>query len=194
MNVSDPTLRALDALRRADRDREAPLQVEERLLVAFHAKRDQTRRRAERNVSWAWFAATAAALLVFLTLRESKYGVETVHVQAPVRSPKETRVATTAPSPLPFLSATAPAPVRRDIATRRAQPPVELVTDFFPLMDAPPPLGRGRLLRVAVPASAMRSVGLPVREEFLNRPVEADILVGEEGMARAIRFVSERNQ
>jgi hypothetical protein len=67
------------------------------------------------------------------------------------------------------------------------------VTDFFPLMDVAPPLGRGQLLRVAVPASAMRSVGLPVREERLDEPVQADVLVGEEGMVRAIRFVSQRN-
>jgi hypothetical protein len=73
--------------------------------------------------------------------------------------------------------------------------PSEVVTDFFPLMDPAPPFQRGRILRVEVPASAMKMVGLPVHEEHLNDPVEADVLVGEEGLPRAIRFVKlERQQ
>lgn len=68
------------------------------------------------------------------------------------------------------------------------QPP-EVVTDFFPLMDPAPPFQRGRILRIEVPASAMKMVGLPVHEQHLNDPVQADVLVGEEGLPRAIRFV-----
>ncbi len=57
-------------------------------------------------------------------------------------------------------------------------------------MNPAPPFERGQILRVDVPASAMRAVGLPVREERLADRVQADVLVGEEGMPRAIRFVS----
>jgi hypothetical protein len=78
--------------------------------------------------------------------------------------------------------------VNRKPPVVRPQPP-EVVTDFFPLMDPAPPFQRGRILRVEVPASAMKMVGLPVHEEHLNDPVEADVLVGEEGLPRAIRFV-----
>jgi hypothetical protein len=42
---------------------------------------------------------------------------------------------------------------------------------------------------VQLPAAAMRTVGLPVREEHMADPIQADVLVGEEGMPRAIRFV-----
>ena len=65
----------------------------------------------------------------------------------------------------------------------------EVVTDFYPLVNPAPPFERGRLLRVEVPASAMRMVGLPVHAERLSDPVQADVLVGEEGLPRAIRFV-----
>jgi hypothetical protein len=65
----------------------------------------------------------------------------------------------------------------------------EVATDFFPLMDPAPPFQRGRILRVELPASAMKMVGLPVREEHLSDTVQADVLVGEEGLPRAIRFV-----
>ena len=65
----------------------------------------------------------------------------------------------------------------------------EVVTDFYPLVNPAPPFERGRLLRVELPASAMRMVGLPVHAERLSDTVQADVLVGEEGLPRAIRFV-----
>jgi hypothetical protein len=64
-----------------------------------------------------------------------------------------------------------------------------VVTEFFPLLDGAPPFERGELLRVTVPASTMRKVGLPVNEDRLSDRVYADVLVGDEGLARAIRFV-----
>jgi hypothetical protein len=64
-----------------------------------------------------------------------------------------------------------------------------MVTDFFPLLDPAPPFERGEILRVNLPASVMRTVGLPVWEERLGDRVQADLLVGEEGLPRAIRFV-----
>ncbi len=65
----------------------------------------------------------------------------------------------------------------------------ESATDFFPLMSPAPPFERGEILRVNVPASVMRTVGLPVQEERIGDRVQADIVVGEEGLPRAIRFV-----
>jgi hypothetical protein len=65
----------------------------------------------------------------------------------------------------------------------------EIMTDFFPLMNPAPPFDRGQLLRVNLPASAMQIVGLPVREDRMSNPIQADVLVGEEGLPRAIRFI-----
>jgi hypothetical protein len=56
-------------------------------------------------------------------------------------------------------------------------------------MDVAPPFERGELIRVNVSAAAMRTVGLPVDEDHLADHVQADVLVGQEGLARAIRFV-----
>jgi hypothetical protein len=70
--------------------------------------------------------------------------------------------------------------------------PEEIVTGFFPLMENPPPFERGLLIRMTVPASAMRAVGLPVGDNHLSDPVQADLLVGQDDLARAIRFVSYR--
>jgi hypothetical protein len=66
----------------------------------------------------------------------------------------------------------------------------EVVTDFIPLMQGAR-LAQGdggRLVRVELPRSALASFGLPVNAEAGGR-VKADVLLGEDGLARAIRFV-----
>jgi len=98
------------------------------------------------------------------------------------------------PQPVEVAAAPEPMPIPEPKATPKPRPrkrqPREIVTQFFPLLDVAPPFERGELLRVTVPASTMRSVGLPVNEERIGDRVYADVLVGEEGLARAIRFVS----
>jgi hypothetical protein len=48
---------------------------------------------------------------------------------------------------------------------------------------------RGQLIRVSVPRSMLGSFGFTVNPERAMVPVKADLLVGEDGMARAIRFI-----
>jgi hypothetical protein len=72
----------------------------------------------------------------------------------------------------------------------RSQPPREVLTEFYPLMDTPPPFERGELVRMSLPVSAVQRAGFPVEGAGADDSVEADVLIGEEGLARAIRFVS----
>jgi hypothetical protein len=68
----------------------------------------------------------------------------------------------------------------------------ESVTEFIPLVTgAPgaPPLESGQLVRVQLPRAALPSLGLPLNAERGNEPVKADVLLGNDGLARAIRFV-----
>jgi hypothetical protein len=168
---------ALRALAEQDREREAPEQVETRLLAAF--RRKQVQRKWRTGLAWS-LAAAAAALTIFFVAgsRERPKPV----APAPVRLQPVTVAATPAPEPGPEPK---PSPKARPVKRQ----PREVVTEFFPLLDAPP-FERGELLRVTVPASTMRKVGLPVNENRLTEPVYADVLVGQEGLARAIRFVS----
>ena len=50
-------------------------------------------------------------------------------------------------------------------------------------------LDSGRVVRVQLPRSALARFGLPVNAERAGEPVKADVLLGEDGTARAIRFV-----
>ena len=150
------------ALAESDREKEAPPEVEVRLRAAF-------RRKYKRRV-WPYFVAAAAVVALFL-------------VRVP--KPQTMEIAILTP-PVPVLPAAGKPPVVR----RKRQPPQEVVTEFYPLMEDPPPFERGELLRVSLPAAAMRSVGVPVSEDRLGETVQADVLVGQEGLARAIRFVN----
>ena len=162
---------ALKALAEQDREREAPDEVETRVIAAFR------RGRARRNRKMLVLAglAAAAAITLFFSVRPQEH-------PKPVDSMP---VVAAAPAPVEAIAPPEPKPVRK---VRRQ--PREIVTQFFPLLDVAPPFERGELLRVTVPASTMRKVGLPVNEERLGDRVYADVLVGEEGLARAIRFVS----
>jgi hypothetical protein len=47
----------------------------------------------------------------------------------------------------------------------------------------------GQLVRVELPRSALASLGLPMNVERADERVKADVLLGHDGLARAIRFV-----
>lgn len=67
----------------------------------------------------------------------------------------------------------------------------EVTTDFLMLSSSGKlvPMDRGQVIRVQIPRSALVSFGLPMNAERSEQPVKADLLVGEDGLARAIRFV-----
>ena len=179
MKSEEQILAALRSLAESDRDKEAQPKVEERLRQAF--RQTQRAKRTSRRIAVWGLAAAAAAASVFTNYRREPPPREPVRVAETVPS-----IETPAPTQqvLPVVAG----PVRRLASVRRPQRR-EIVTDFFPLMDIAPPFERGELVRVNLPASAMRTVGLPVREDRLADRVDADVLVGEEGLARAIRFV-----
>ena len=171
----DRVVEGLRALSEQDASRKASPEVEARLRVQFHSR---GRRRAWRRAA-LWATAAAAAMVVFFVVTNRK-----PPAPAPVREVVRQAVA------VPPEAAPAAAVKTRKRARKSATRPQEVVTDFFPLMDPAPPFERGQLLRVELPASALQMVGLPVREDRLADSVQADVLVGEEGLPRAIRFVS----
>jgi len=66
--------------------------------------------------------------------------------------------------------------------------PQEVATEFIPLGQYQQP-EEGHIVRVELPRSALASFGLPVSAEAGGGRVKADVLLGEDGTARAIRFV-----
>ena len=95
-------------------------------------------------------------------------------------------------------SPTRPAP-RRNTTPRPAQPETqlanhvtnEIATDFMPLGDLNPASLQdgGQIVRVKMRRSALVRFGFPVNMDRYNENVKADVLVGVDGLAHAIRFV-----
>jgi hypothetical protein len=67
----------------------------------------------------------------------------------------------------------------------------EIATEFFPMggFGDLSDIDGGQVLRVKLPRSALVSFGLPVDPDREDQRVTADVLVGNDGVARAIRFV-----
>jgi hypothetical protein len=80
---------------------------------------------------------------------------------------------------------------RQAVEPQATQAAPEIVTEFMPLTygAALNPNEGGQLVRVELPRSALASLGLPVNVERSNERVKADVLLGHDGLARAIRFV-----
>jgi hypothetical protein len=72
-----------------------------------------------------------------------------------------------------------------------AAPDAKIITRFYSLVEEGQfvPLESGKIVRVEVPVSALITLGLPITAESMDRTVQADLLVGQDGLARAIRFL-----
>jgi hypothetical protein len=51
-----------------------------------------------------------------------------------------------------------------------------------------PPIESGQLIRVTLPVSVLPTLGLSPRRQHVNA-VRADVLIGQDGLARAVRLV-----
>jgi hypothetical protein len=67
----------------------------------------------------------------------------------------------------------------------------DIATDFIPLTygASQGAMDGGHVVRVELPRTALAQFGLPVNAERTGEPVTADVLLGDDGLARAIRFV-----
>jgi hypothetical protein len=152
----------LDDLRvlAADGPVEAPGHIEERLRMEF--RRQKRRRNLVRWTPWLGVAAAAGIALLVWVRSES---------------PK--------PAPAPAVAAVhAVAPV--------APPATEEETDgFYPLPEAEalPAVENAMVVRVQLPVSSLQLMGVPVNAESADLNVQADLLLGQDGLARAVRLV-----
>ncbi|HEY7180878.1 MAG TPA: hypothetical protein VIC84_05640 [Blastocatellia bacterium] len=69
--------------------------------------------------------------------------------------------------------------------------PREFVTQFFPVIQGGDliPLESGRIVRVSMSRSNLIPLGIPFNQERANETIKADVLLSNDGLARAIRLV-----
>jgi hypothetical protein len=103
---------------------------------------------------------------------------------APIRTPVEG--APSAAARRPAVAPSQPAPSRAVPATDDEV--LRFVT--LPTAIGLPALESGRIVRVEVPTAMLPAYGLDVAPDSQSGMVEADVLVGQDGQPRAIRFVT----
>jgi hypothetical protein len=94
-------------------------------------------------------------------------------------------------SPASMPTPGAAIPIEASLAHAGAGASVDTIDAFYPLRYSAVPIVNGRIVRIEVPRSAPAAFGLdPVEFAGVRHgAVVADVLVGEDGLARAVRFV-----
>jgi hypothetical protein len=171
--MNDNELKLLEGLRglAAEGPRQAPALVEERLVGELR-RRSRARRR-NRWLALGMSGAIAAALVVTLWIR-----TEPVDQKPALARSQTSSAVRTALSPAASI---APAPEQG----------AEVAINFYPLPDADelPPMESATIVRVQLPMSSLRLMGVPVSEDRAAEFIQADMLLGQDGLARGVRFV-----
>jgi hypothetical protein len=162
----------------------APARVEQNVLVAFRRRRASLKTRLATAAVLS--AAVAAAACVAVVAGYRMYGPDIALIQAPLAHiaapPLAAAARPVAPAP----------PMRLARAHRRLRKPAEeIATRFYTLPGAEglPAPDAEAVVRVEVPRATLRLVGFPMNEDRRSEYVRADVVFGQDGMARAIRFV-----
>jgi hypothetical protein len=190
---------ALHALARADEREHAPMRLEAQLLSAFRVHRKAVYRPSRRNLAWLMAAAAAVAVLIgaglaWHRISASGHAHGGAHAVAAIPvAPNPTQATLMAPpSQAGGDGRNQPSPTMERAASAQEFEPVVEMAEFLPLpfADDDSPLGTAEVVRIRLSESALGVLGLPVSDEVSRQPVTADVVIGEDGVARAIRFIS----
>jgi hypothetical protein len=150
---------------------------------------------ALRNRRWSVVALAAAAAIVIAVGASSWYARQQSatpnDVTASVALPVPTATAAGL-KPRPTEDAAVTPSVKPRPAKPRRLPPVIQPAGFVPVPTAArlPQFESGLIVRVALPAAALPSYGVDISPAATDQPIEADVLLGQDGLARAIRLVN----
>jgi hypothetical protein len=181
MNQNEQEL--LEGLRAlaADGPQEAPAHLEDRLLAELRRRSGAGCRNVRRNV---WLAAGTGAIAAGLAV------LLWVH-PAPRKSPPSVAFTAVPAPPTAWVQAAAPTPPKPRRLRRASAASGQELAAFYPLPDTEelPPVENATVVRVQLPMSSLRLIGFPVNEERAGERIEADVLMGQDGLARGVRFV-----
>jgi hypothetical protein len=188
---------------------QAPIQLEAGLLTAFRQAQVVKQLPVSRNYRRYWFAAVAALLLLVFSVIAFRMRNETKPVQ------HQAVVPTSVPQDSPVFPKEE-TPQRREVVARNTKPvrkqaragsnrkkdnnvvanhaTNEVATEFMPVgyLSVDALQDGGQIVRVELPRTTLVKFGLPVNMDRYNERVKADVLLGLDGMAHAIRFVQEK--
>jgi len=166
--------------------REAPERVEIALRSAF--RKQQRSPRLQRGAAAALIATAACIAVSFSTLKPLVFNNPAVAPPAPV-------VSRLVPPPEAWVvTPSAPAPRPQRTTARVSGLPMRAKVqrlEFVLLPYGDPSLvdESATVIRVDLPGSALRLAGFTVPQDVAANRVQADVLLGADGLAHAMRFV-----
>lgn len=187
----------LRALAKDEQNMQGPPNVAASLVSAF---RERSRHPAalRRRLSWAGAAAAVVAVgfgfLAQYPRQNSGFCFPATVKQAQSNPGLKTPVPVVKASVQPDHDVVAKRPPgerSRRARSHAAAEPAEPANEFIALSYAGSayPVGEGIVVRVQLPRSAPALVGLPMSGGDISGTVTADVVLGQDGVARAIRFV-----
>lgn len=186
---------------------EAPARVEAALLTAFRehatsATAPIAPTMPAKNMHWPqWMLGAAAVILVLVSVGSIFWLRSGSPPQEPAANailPKATGSGESTSSRVNPATDDGPKTPQSPMTSPRRHHPrqsnlseAEVTTSFFPLIagDDLDSLEGVQVVRVELPGSALLEVGLPVDAAMASKPVKADVVLGHDGIAYAIRFV-----
>jgi hypothetical protein len=165
---------ALQTLRETTRDAETPQRVEMRLRQEFGI-RHRTAKARSAAIFAAWALAAAAVLLASVNW----WNWRLAQTQHPGVS-SGNNVKTNSPAPV------SPATDTADEATLVA----DNAAGEFTLLPGslPQEVDDSAIVRVGMQRGALSALGLPVNEERVSDWIQVDLLVGQDGLPKAVRL------
>jgi hypothetical protein len=183
--MTEPILDVLRRLREDAQTQSAPDSLEAQLVSAFREHHAPSR---TANRRWAFVsAAIAASLIVGLSWRFSPASPSKAPLNAAPVVAATKIVEPEAMQPV-SVEKTKVRHKRKPSRLHTAASPRQENKEFFRIPYAPSfdAYDSGQVVRMSMPGASVRRLGLPVTVDR----VQADVLLGDDGVARAIRLVS----
>jgi hypothetical protein len=165
---------ALQALRETTRDAETPQRVEMRLRQEF-GMRHRTAKARSAVIFAAWALATAAVL--FAGVSWWNWRLAQTHGNA-VSAGNSTKTNALPPSATPSDTSEEPTLIADNEVGEFTLLPGSLPQD----------LDDSAIVRVGMQRAALSALGLPVNEERVSDWIQVDLLVGQDGLPKAVRL------
>jgi hypothetical protein len=202
--------------RSAEMPPERAARIERDLLHAFaeyHAAQALARPTRVRARWWPWLGAAAALVAIGAGIESRRAwrgntNVTLNHVTAQVRPPvlaSESLASAGSDSGAPSISGAQSTPTSRTsisssrvspVRGRRADSRVVRPSGFVALPGTAglPQFESGTIVRIELPVASLPAYGVDISPAADDQPVEADVLVGQDGQPRAIRLVTNSSR
>ena len=189
---------------------QAPPRIEKLMVTAFRARSARQGALLPTRNRWLWGTAAAGVVLALAIaglLHRHAVNPTEAGKQPQSTTPINTQHNTRVPEnpPLADLQPAKAQPERVPVGRARPRPAearrpnlpeaveVEVTTGFYtiPYVEPVRPEESIRVVRTRVPRYWLTAAGLQVNDERAFDPIQADVLVGEDNVARAVRFVQQ---